>query len=210
MQIPPLLKIAAALAISVAQTDAQVFAIESTYNPGSTFSLPPDTTHGWTFTIGGAPISVTHLGFFDAELNGLADDHRIGIWDSSGTLVVEGTVPAGTVGTMAGAYAFTTVPPAVLSPSETYFIGGLTPTTSDTVIAFAQPQTYASEITYLAPSYSLTGGFTAPSTTYGTGHGVFGPNFQFTPVPEPHQYGTAISLALLLFFGVRRRHCNRA
>ena len=185
---------------------AQLFAVESTYNPGGTYgSAPSGTTYGWSFSVGETPLSVTHLGYFDAGLDGLVDEHRVGIWDFSGALLVEGTVPAGAIGTDAGAYAFTSVDATTLPANETYFIGGMSPSASDAVIAFAGPQTYAPQVTYLGASYSETGGFTAPDTLYGASHGIFGPNFQFTPIPEPHHHATLAGIGLAIFFGVRRR-----
>src|SRR5688500_9726345 len=55
---------------------AQIMAVESTYNPGETYySIPINSTYGWQFRVRDTPISVTHLGYFDRGLDGLADSH---------------------------------------------------------------------------------------------------------------------------------------
>ena len=194
------------LSLGAAALHAQIVAVESTFNPGgSYYSLPPDQTFGWRFSVGDTPISVTHLGFFDAGLDGLADSHQVGIWDSAGTLMTQATVPSGTEGTLVSAYRFTLAAPATLEANTTYYIGGLTPSASDVNIVFGSPQTYASEITYQTATYSQLTGFSSPDTAYGGSHGVFGPNLQFTPVPEPHHYAMFTGVGLAGFFFIRRK-----
>lgn len=185
---------------------APTMAVESTYNPGGTYySMPIDSTYGWRFAVGDTPISVTHLGYFDVGLDGLNDSHMVGIWDSTGTLMTQATVPSGTDGTLVGSYRFTLAAPATLDANTTYFIGGHSPSASDTVIAFESPQIYADEISYQTATYSQVTGFSSPDTAFSGSHGVFGPNFQFTPVPEPHHYAMFTGLGLAGFFFIRRR-----
>ena len=194
------------LSLGVSGLHAQIVAVESTYNPGGIYySMPPDSTYGWRFAVGDTPLAVTHLGYFDAGLDGLTDSHMVGIWDSAGTLMTQATVPSGTEGTLISAYRFTLAAPATLQANTTYFIGGLSPTTSDAIIAFEAPQTYASEITYQTATYSQVTGFASPDTAFSGSHGVFGPNVQFTPVPEPHHYAMFTGLGLAGFFFIRRR-----
>ena len=193
------------LSWSAAGLHGQIVAVESTFVPGSTYSMPENSTYGWRFSVGDTPISVTHLGYFDAELNGLTDSHQVGIWDTAGTLLTQATVPAGTEGTLVSAYRFTLAAPATLQANTTYFIGGHSPSANDTVIAFGSAQTYASEINYLGASYSQLPGFNPADTTFSGSHGVFGPNLQFTPVPEPHHYAMFTGLGLAGFFFVRRK-----
>ncbi|MGZ8898958.1 MAG: DUF4082 domain-containing protein, partial [Limisphaerales bacterium] len=125
------------LTLGTVNLRAQIVAVESTYNPGGTYySIPDDSTYGWRFAVGDTPISVTHLGYFDAGLNGLTDSHMVGIWDSAGTLMTQATVPSGTEGTLVNSYRFTLATPATLDANTTYFIGGHSPSASDTIIAF--------------------------------------------------------------------------
>ena len=194
------------LSLGALTLHAQIVAVESTFNPAGTYySLPPDQTYGWRFSVGDTPISVTHLGYFDAGLDGLTDSHQVGIWDSAGTLMTQATVPAGTEGTLVSAYRFTLAAPATLEANTTYYIGGLSPSASDTHIMFDAPQTYASQITYDRATYSQLTGFASPNTPFSATHGVFGANLQFTPVPEPHHYAMFTGLGLTGFFLVRRK-----
>ncbi len=194
------------LSLGAVGLHAQIVAVESTFNPGGTYySLPPDQTYGWRFSVGDTPLSVTQLGYFDAGLDGLMDSHRVGIWDSAGTLLTQATVPAGTEGTLVSAYRFTLAAPARLEANTTYFIGGLSASASDVIIAFDSPQTYASEIAYQTATYSQLTGFASPDTAYSASHGVFGPNLQFTAVPEPHHYAMLSGFGLAGFFLVRRK-----
>src|SRR5687768_16245712 len=101
---------------------AQIMAVESTYDPGGTYySIPIDSTYGWKFRIGATPITVTRVGFFDAGLDGLLDSHQIGVWDTGGNLVLEGTVPSGSAAALVGAYRFELVSsPVTLNANTTY------------------------------------------------------------------------------------------
>ena len=43
---------------------------------------------GWEFRVGSSAISVNRLGFYDQGLNGLADSHAVGIFTTTGSLLV--------------------------------------------------------------------------------------------------------------------------
>src|SRR5687768_7713630 len=102
--------------------------------------------------------------------------------------MVQGTVKSGTASPLVGAYRFELVAPTTLNANTTYLIGGHSPQPNDPAIMGGPPQTYAREITYLGSNYSPASGFTPVTANYSGAHGAFGPNFQFTPVPEPHHY----------------------
>jgi hypothetical protein len=194
-------------------TSAQIVAVDPNYDPGSGSQYPfnPDgRTYGWRFTVDESPISVTQLGFFDAAQNGLADSHRVGIWDSTGNLIVDTIIPAGTSASLDGNFRFVSVTPTTLNANSTYSIGTLFPSGSDLAIAAASvAPTYAGEITYLGGTYSDVGTFNPPVNNYGS-HGVFGPNFEFTAVPEPHHYALATGFGLAIFIGIRKTVAKRA
>ena len=54
-------------------------------------SLSDNSTRGFSFTLN-TDISVTQLGFFDLNGDGLDDPHQVGIWTHSGTLLGQVTV----------------------------------------------------------------------------------------------------------------------
>ena len=186
---------------------AQILAVESTYEPGQSYYLgfPPNDTYGWRFDVGSTPLSVTHLGFFDTEYNGLNGSYQVGIWDMSGNLMVQGTVQSGTASSLVGAYRFELVTPTTLDANTRYVIGAFSAEGNDFAIMGGPAQTYASEITYVGSNYSLADELAAPLNSYSGAHGAFGPNFQFTPVPEPHHYAVIAGVCLAVFAGVRRR-----
>lgn len=190
---------------------AQIMAVESTYSPGQTYySIPINSTYGWQFRVQETPITVTHLGYFDRGVDGLIDSHAIGIWDTSGNPIAQGTVSAGTEGILSGAYRFTLITPALLQPNTTYFIGAHSPQPNDEGIFFALPQTYAEQISYLGATYSQLSGFAPADTLYNANHGVFGPNFQFTAVPEPHEVALATAIGLAAFACIRKASARRS
>lgn len=53
-----------------------------------------NATVGWSFRPG-CPIRAVELEFYDAGRNGLANSHRVGIWDSGGNLLREAVIRGG-------------------------------------------------------------------------------------------------------------------
>jgi hypothetical protein len=158
----------------------------------STTTINSQITAGWDFTVSGGSISVTNLGVFDSGQTGLIDSHQVGIWNSSGTLLVSGTVPAGTAGTLVNQFFYVSVPTTVLGPG-TYDIGALYnayPSSTDDYLADASNFQTAAGITFnwaeYTPAPSLSDPNSIPATFFY--NGIFGPNFEFsaaTAVPEP-------------------------
>jgi hypothetical protein len=165
----------------------------------------PGYTVGWDFTVNNTAISVSQLGYFDPLGNGLFDSHPVGLWDSSGTLVAQATVPSGTAATLAHSYRFVTLDsPVTLNANQSYFIGALNPTASDTLIQ-QTTAIIASEITYNTPRYALSTELAWPQSSFSAvSQGLFGPNMVFTPVPEPQEYALMAGLGLCAFFVVRK------
>src|SRR5437667_11273685 len=54
-------------------------------------------TVGWAFHVN-STITVTNLGVFDAQGDGLNGAHNVGIWTAGGTLLGSNVVPGGTGG----------------------------------------------------------------------------------------------------------------
>jgi hypothetical protein len=190
---------------------AQADPIALTFTDGSTSTS--QETRGWEFTTDHS-LTVTALGWWDFGGDGLATSHEVGIWNTSGTLLMSGTVAAGTADPLASGFRFdsTLTGTTTLAPG-TYIIGGLSATADR--VAFAVP---AADLT-LAPGISfienrtnnVIGSFSFPNAPQsGLDAGVFGPTFEFaaTPVPEPTSAILVITgvLGLLGYGWWRARH----
>lgn len=73
-----------------------------------------------------ANISVTDLGFQDADSDGLIATHRIGLWENDGgaqNQLASATVQAGTASTLSSGFRYESVTPIILSPGTRYFLG---------------------------------------------------------------------------------------
>jgi hypothetical protein len=162
-----------------------------------------DITLGYAFTAS-SPIKVTNLGVFDAFNNGLVASHAVTIWTSTGTQLVQATIPAGTGGTLIDGFRYVSIAPFSL-PAGTYTIGGsydgsLDAAQTDTTI------TSASELSYVDGRGEF--GFTFPSgDVFGFPNGYFGPNFEFTTGVVTPDSGSTVSLlgCALLGLAVLRR-----
>lgn len=165
-------------------------------------------TMGWTFNVT-SPVSVTALGLFDHASNGLADDHEVGLWNASNTLLSSVTVTnagfvvsSGVTG-IRGRWIFMDVADITL-PVGQYVIGAFYPTGGDGSL-MASPLTLASEITFGQNRYKPGSSLELPDfTSQGIDPSYFGPNLLIDPVPEPASFVlVAAGLATLLF--TRRR-----
>jgi len=168
-----------------------------------------NVTIGWQFTLS-APVTVTELGFFDANgSEGLFDSHPVGIWSASGTLLGSATVPAGSVGTLDG-FSFVAVTPFTLDAGM-YTIGSYGNEDSPDQFQFGLSGSTA--IPGLAIGNGVQSAFgpttlTLPSQVNDfAAQGYFGPDFMVgaaTATPEP---GTLMLLGSFLGLGglLRRR-----
>src|SRR5262245_40996677 len=85
--------------ILLATAPASAQTVAYTYT-GGTAVTNSNFTLGFRFTTS-APLTVTSLGWFDQGSDGLGFAHPVGIWSTSAqTLMVSGTVPSGTAGTL--------------------------------------------------------------------------------------------------------------
>jgi hypothetical protein len=128
---------------------------------------------------------------YDAGLNGLVNSHQVGIWNSTGTLLISGTVASGTTDPLVGKFRYTNALTGILTlAAGDYVIGGST--TGDPIVGVIPSGnvTTAPNITFLQNrTNGISNTFSFPGITQsGVDVGLFGPNFQFTPatpVPEP-------------------------
>jgi hypothetical protein len=188
---------------------AQTFGVDFSNTTGASTLGNPPFTLGWSFTLA-APTQVGDLAFYnDGSEVGLTDSHQIGIWDSTGTLLVSGTVLAGTASPLVDQWREVAIAPTTLGPG-TYDIGALFLDGSDPV--WFPGSSLAGFVT--APGLTYNGATYAPGSTVlsdptisdGT-PGFFGANFVETVgAPEPSiTLLLCISTGLLGLFGLRRK-----
>ena len=179
--------------VGIAQADT----IALSFSGGTTADKFTNSTIGWEFTIS-EPINVTSLGVWDEGGNGLADDHQVGIWHSSGGgPLVSTTVTS--ADPLTNGFRYRSVSPFTLQPGS-YVIGSFMPNGNDLSIDDAQYTTQF-PVTYTT-NLNGPGGFTIPINAWQGYDGAhFGPNFQFvlataTAVPSLNEWGMIIFMAL--------------
>ena len=155
-------------------------------------------TIGYRFTVGASAITVTQLGVFDKNGDGLLSSHDVGIWDSTGTtLLASGTVASGVAGSLTANFRYVSIANLALSAGTSYLIGstaGIDEWGFNNYTALVIDPA----ITVNENRYTAGGALAAPTTNNPAFPFFAGPNFQYaTPggVPEP---GT---IALLLASG---------
>lgn len=147
-------------------------------------------TVGWSFAVGPRDLTLTALGVYDREADGLLDAHPVGLWTGTGTLLAQTTIPAGTAGTLVGDYRYRSVPHLTLAAGQTYIIGAYFGPVEDhcvggacgDVLLLQGSQIYAPGISFnrsvQTHSAAGSGALAFPNVNAGVDEGVFGPNFQ--------------------------------
>jgi hypothetical protein len=162
------------------------------YTGGTAFSSYDGNgdTVGWYFTLA-SPITLSHLGFWDQDQNGLAGDHQVAIWEAaSQTQLVTTSVQAGTASPLTGQWRYEPIAPLRLTSGVQYVIGAYYHANSTGMTDY-----YIGSVAQvsLAPGLTLDGNardpfpgtklgpfpFTFPSII-GPPNGRFGPNFLFS------------------------------
>lgn len=156
---------------------------------GSTFTERSNYTLGWDFTTD-RELLVTALGVWDEGANGLADDHRIGLWRvrafGNNRLFAETTVTAASTpiasGSSAGQWVFQTLDTPVLIQPGTYVLGAHYPTTADKLREFSA-RTTATGIKFGKARFPSGQGFRFLNGTSNYSAN-FGPNMLFIDPAE--------------------------
>jgi hypothetical protein len=142
-------------------------------------------TIGWSFTPA-VDLTVTQLGVFDVDGDGLARAHGVGLWTSGGSFVVATGVPAGVAAPLTGGARFVDIAPVTLSAGTSYVIGAYYVDSTDTWLTDG---ILGNELAYhpaLAAGAGRTSGASGslgfPATAVGLPR--VGPTFAFT-LPPP-------------------------
>jgi hypothetical protein len=171
---------------------------------------------GFEFTVNSV-LSVTHLGVYDHDADGLLARAEVGIWDSLGTLLASVFVPSGTSGLLVGTFRYEEISPLELTPGNTYIVGSYI---DDLASSFNTGQGgsgfYDSAINPIQDRFSnFNSMFSFPDSSNFHPAGAWtGGNFLYEgrAVPEPASLASAISALVIGFAGclVRRRRSRQA
>jgi hypothetical protein len=190
--LAPSLVTVALIAFCPLQTRADTIALNSKIS--GVGSSQRNSTKGWAFTIS-SPVLVTQLGLWDKGNNGLNTSHVVTIWTSTGTLMAQTTIPAGTGATLMDGFRYVSIT-SVLLPAGSYTIGGFYGRFTDQFAIHPSTIITASGLTYNGSRSAL--GFAFPAGNFfGNANSYFGPNFQFTTPASIPDSGSTWALLLL-------------
>ena len=162
-------------------------------------------TTGWDFTAFN-PITITSLGYYDADEDGLENDHEVGIFDSTGTLLVSVMVPSGTSSTLTNGFRMVSITPFSLAAGD-YVIGGASAFSNDGVLVPGTMTTDPAISITDAGVYEYGASLVFPGTSTG-GVPYASVNFEFTEVPEPST--VLLSFGALTAVGLKKRFSKQA
>ena len=169
------------------------------------------TTAGFDFTVGSTPLSITALGVWDQNRNGLANSHTVGLWDISGNLLAQALISPGTVNPLTGDFRYATLAtPVTLLAGSTYVLGATYVNFDlDRLIVNNGGNQASFDSAIFAGNFRQVIGptnLTFPNSNIQAGSGV-GPNAQFAllAVPEVGPGVLLVGLVLGAFFLVHRR-----
>lgn len=147
--------------------------------------LAGNVTIGWSFSTQ-SDIRVTALGIFDdyffsgqdPNKLGLKEPHQVGIWDSSGNLIVSATIPSGTNTTAIGAFRYVPIIQTILPANNTFRIGAFYGGPQDLYVRYIQGTGFTVDPSIQLLMSGNASGFSAPilNSPYQS-YIPFGPSF---------------------------------
>jgi hypothetical protein len=179
---------------------ATVFATDPTGNWNTSVEY---ATVGTPFTVGGNPMVITSLGFFDMDAHGLSTPHLVGIYNQARTLLGSVEVRAGTASTLHnGSRWEPLVEPIALYANTTYMLAATIDSMGDPFnVAAPAEVTLGNGFTLAGTNwtYALGATFKYPGSQGTGGRYLFGGNMaarDTDPVPEPGQWAMMAVTAL--------------
>lgn len=165
-----------------------------------------DTNIGNNFTVGASNISVSSLGYYDQNQNGLAAGKEVGIYDLSGTLLASATIPSGTGGTLIDGFRYIDlITPLILNASTTYRVVAQTGTTTDSFIYSPNGVTSGSGVSFETSGYFYESSAALAFPTNYVATMRIAPNIRYEAVPEPSVAILAVLGAVVLRFSRRNQ-----
>ena len=130
---------------------------------------------GWQFAVT-APVTVTGLAYLDSSGVGLAEAHRVAIFDNAGNILISSTVPAGSSAPFENGFRVSKITYS-LQPG-TYVIAGQRPSNADAAMVRASSVQTIAQIKYLEEREIQSPDFVFPSAPFSLNEaGSFGPSF---------------------------------
>ena len=166
-------------------------AVRDILEPANAGNFADAGTFGWSFTVE-RTTDYHALGYWDEDADGLIGSPRVGLWDSSGSLLASTNIPSGTSSIallettgINGIFRWVPIGTVTLNPGETYYLGAQSALDN---FVFDGNAVFDSNVNFDASRNSLSsdGGiedFSFPQYAEG-GTGRFGPNIAQI-VPEP-------------------------
>ena len=179
--------------LAVDSSQAGVFAMNPT-GPWSDVSIT--RTLGTPFGVGTEGVTVTALGFFDKDGDGLSTAHQVGLFAIDQTLLGMVTIPSGTGATYHdGTRWVTLTSPIILAPNTEYMLAATVIEGADQLNAATPVDVSINPLFHLTQS-GFAEGFGNTELVYPgepTSHAFYGFGANFETVPEP---GVGALLAL--------------
>ena len=172
----------------------------------------PDQVVEWEFMARDS-VSAVQLGLFDGHSQGgFLQRHEVGLWDSTGNLLVSAIIDPGESAPLIGNFRFVEIPPVRLVAGQTYIVGAFMPGLVVDYSYLFSPYNAAfyglridPRIQFVAQRYSLANGaITFPTDRIVDGNiGAFGPNL-IIDVPEPRIFAFVALACLVIMYRQRR------
>jgi hypothetical protein len=181
-------------------TPAVTLTSDGEYYSGAPYTL------GFSFTVTGNQ-TITALGAFDQNSDGLAGAADVGLWDANGDLLASAVVPSGTGGTLDGEFRYTAITPFALTAGTTYFVGAYEPDDNASSLNTGQGGSgfVNGNVTIIQDQFAYNGTFEFPSVTDEYPGGAWlGANFELGSVPEPSTWALLGLGVFGLGFALRR------
>jgi hypothetical protein len=196
---------AALVFLAGAPAEADTIALTG-YTGGFQATSGSDQLYGWFFDTT-APITVTALGVGALPTGGpLSISHDVGIFAVTGeSLLVSGTVPAGSGGTLLDGFWYTSVSPTPLPAGDYVIVMTMPSGNTDYQAIEVATETTSAPVAYVNSAFDSGSSLAYPTLEGAYAPGLFGPNFTFTGgVPEPSTWAMLlIGFAGLGFAGYR-------